>query len=220
MTETPRTIGILGAGKVGTVLARLALAAGHRVLISASGPADRIALIVDVLAPGAEARTTSEVIEEAEVVILALPLGKVRTLPAAALAGKLVIDATNHWEPVDGPLPEFTAGPRGTSEVVASLLPGARVVKAFNHLGYHDLDERGTPPGTPGRIALAVAGDAAGDVATVAALVDGFGFDPVPTGDLASGRSFQAHTPAFGFPLTAEELRTALGVPAGDTGIP
>jgi Predicted dinucleotide-binding enzymes len=216
VTETSRTVGILGAGKVGTVLARLALAAGHRVLVSASGGAERIALIVDVLAPGAEARTTPEVVEEADVVILALPLGKVRTLPAAALAGKLVVDATNHWEPVDGPLPEYTDGPRGTSEVVASVLPGARVVKAFSHLGYHDLDERGTPPGTPDRVALAIAGDDPADVAEVAALVDAFGFDPVPTGDLASGRAFQAHTPAFGFPLTAPELRAALAsAPAG-----
>lgn len=210
MTSLPRTIGILGAGKVGTVLARLALAAGHRVLISASGSADRIALIVEVLAPGAEARTTPEVIAEADAVILALPLGKVRTLPAADLVGRLVIDAANHWEPVDGPLPEFTQDPRGTSEVVAEVLPGARVVKAFSHLGYHDLDERGMPAGSPSRVALAVAGDDPADVATVAALIDELGFDPVPTGDLASGRAFQAHTPAFGYPLTADALRAAL----------
>lgn len=210
---TPRTVGILGAGKVGTVLARLALAAGHPVLISSSGSAERIALIVDVLAPGAEPLTTPEVIERADVVILALPLGKVGTLPAAALAGKLVIDAANHWEPVDGPLPEFTADPagRGTSEIVAGMLPGARVVKAFSHLGYHDLDERGAPPGAPDRVALAVAGDDPVDVATVAALIDELGFDPLPTGDLASGRSFQSHTPAFGYPLTRDELRAALG---------
>lgn len=206
-------IGILGAGKVGTVLARLALAAGHRVLISASGSADRIALIVDVLAPGAEARTTPEVIEAADVVILALPLGKVRTLPADALAGKLVIDTTNHWEPVDGPLPEITGDPRGTSAVVADLLPGARIVRAFSHLGYHDLDERGTPPGTPDRVALAIAGDDPEAVAEVARLVDEFGFDPLPTGDLLTGRAFQSHTPAFGYPLTREELGAAIAAP-------
>lgn len=210
---SPHTIGILGAGKVGTVLARLALAAGHPVLISSSGSAERIALIVDVLAPGAVPLTTPEVIERADAVILALPLGKIRTLPAAALAGKLVIDATNHWEPVDGPLPEFTGDPRGTSEVVADLLPGARIVKSFSHLGYHDLDERGTPPGTPGRVALAIAGDEERDVAAVAALVDEFGFEPLPTGPLASGRSFQAHTAAFGFPLTLPELRAAVANP-------
>jgi 8-hydroxy-5-deazaflavin:NADPH oxidoreductase len=213
MPATPRTVGILGAGKVGTVLARLALAAGHRVVISASGDASRIALIVEVLAPGAEAATTPEVIKAADVVILALPLGKVRTLPADALVGKLVIDATNFWEPVDGPLPEFTAGDRGTSEVVASLLPGARVVKAFSHLGYHDLDERGLPSGSPGRVGLAVAGDDPADVAIVAALVDELGFEPVVTGALETGRRFQAHTPAFGYPLSPGELRDATTAP-------
>lgn len=213
VTATPSVIGILGAGKVGTVLARLALAAGHRVLLSSSGEAARIALIVDVLAPGAEARTTSEVIEQADVVILALPLGKVRTLSAEALRGKLVIDATNHWEPIDGPLPEVTGDPRGTSAVVADLLPGARVVKAFSHLGYHDLDERGTPPGTPGRVALAIAGDDPDAVEQVAHLVDDFGFDPLVTGDLLTGRAFQSHTRAFGYPLTREELGAAIAAP-------
>jgi 8-hydroxy-5-deazaflavin:NADPH oxidoreductase len=213
MPATPRVVGILGAGKVGTVLARLALAAGHRVLISSSGSAERIALIVEVLAPGAEAATTPQVIEAADVVILALPLGKVRTLPADALAGKLVIDAANYWEPVDGPLPELTEAPEGTSVVVASLLPGARVVKAFSHLGYHDLDERGLPAGSRGRVALAVAGDDAADVATVAALVDELGFDPVLTGSLATGKGFQAHTAAFGYPLNASELQAAIGRP-------
>jgi predicted dinucleotide-binding enzyme len=210
MPGTPRIVGILGAGKVGTVLARLALAAGHRVLISSSGSAERIALIVDVLAPGAEAATTADVIKAADVVILALPLGKVRTLPTDALAGKLVVDTTNYWEPVDGPLPEFTASDRGTSEVVADLLPGARVVKAFSHLGYHDLDERGLPSGSPGRVGLAVAGDDPADVATVAALVDELGFEPLITGGLATGRRFQAHTPAFGYPLSLAELRDAV----------
>jgi len=184
------------------------------VLISSSGDASRISLIVEVLAPGAEAAITPEVIEAADVVILALPLGKVRSLPASSLAGKLVIDTTNFWEPVDGPLPSFTESPEGTSVVVASLLPGARVVKAFSHLGYHDLDERGLPSGSPGRVGLAVAGDDPDAVATVAALVDELGFEPVVTGSLETGRRFQAHTPAFGYPLAPDELRSATA-PAG-----
>ena len=210
------TIGILGAGKVGTVLARLALAAGHRVLMSGSGPVSRIELIVDVLAHGAEPRTTAEVIREADVVILALPLGKIGSLPADALVGKLVIDATNYWEPVDGTLPEFADDPRGTSEIVAEKLPGARIVKAFSHLGYHDLDERGRPAGAPDRVALALAGDDPGDIATVAGLIDEFGFDPVEVGELATGVRFQAFTPVFGVPLTRDELATATGAHEGE----
>jgi predicted dinucleotide-binding enzyme len=204
------TVGIVGAGKVGTVLARLALAAGFRVLISGSGSPDRIALIVDVLAHGAQPRTTAEVIAGADVVILALPLGKVRTLPAAALGGKLVIDALNYWEPVDGLLPEFAETTRSTSEHVRDDLPGARLVKAFSHLGYHDLDERGRAAGAPDRVALAVAGDDASAVAEVAQLVDALGFDPVEAGPLAAGIAFQAGTPAFGVPMSAAELRQAL----------
>ena len=205
------TIGILGAGKVGTVLARLALAAGHRVVMSGSGPASRIELIVDVLAHGAEARTSAEVIREADIVVLALPLGKIGSLPADALAGKLVIDATNYWEPVDGALPEFADDPRGTSEIVAQKLPGARLVKAFSHLGYHDLDERGRPAGDPERVGLAIAGDDADDLDEVAALVDELGFDPVIVGPLTSGVRFQSFTPVFGVPMYRDELARLTG---------
>lgn len=210
MTSSATTIGIIGAGKVGTVLARLALAAGHRVLISGSREPSRIALIVDVLAPGAEALTTAEVIEGSDVVILALPLRSLSTLPADALRGKLVLDAMNYWEPTDGSLPEYADDERGTSEIVASHLPGTRFVKTFSHLGYHDLDERGLPPGSPGRIALALAGDDPVAVAEAAAIVDSFGFDPHPTGPLVTGRAFQAHTPAFGIPMTREQLASAV----------
>jgi predicted dinucleotide-binding enzyme len=204
------TIGILGAGKVGTVLARLALAAGYRVLISGSGSASRIHLIVDVLAHGAEAVTTSEAIRESDIVVLALPLGKIGSLPAGALVGKLVIDATNYWEPVDGPLPEFADDPRGTSEIVAAKLPGARIVKGFSHLGYHELDERGRPSGDPDRVALALAGDDADDLARVARIVDALGFDPLIVGPLERGRRFQAFTPVFGVPMSRAELATAI----------
>ena len=213
------TIGILGAGKVGTVLGRLFLAAGYPVIISGSGAASKIALIVDVLVPGAAVATSEEVARDADVVILALPLGKYLSIPRDALRGKLVLDAMNYWWEIDGHRADLSDPRVSTSELVQAYLSDSRVVKAFNHMGYHDLDEGPRPPDAPGRKALGLAGDDDADLAIAAALVDAVGFDPLVVGTLRDSIVLEPGSALFGANFEAEAVRDALSAfPESDRG--
>jgi len=204
--EHDPTIGILGAGRVGTAIARQALKAGYRVRIATAKPAAENALLVDIVTPGASAVESAEA-AASDLVVLAIPLHKYRTLNPDDLAGKVVIDAMNYWSPVDGVFDDFESDPRTTSEIVDEFLAGSRVVKSLNHIGYHELGEDDLAAGDSARRALALAGDDANAKALVMTFIDRLGYDAVDAGPLASGRAFEPATEIFTGSHTAHQLR-------------
>ena len=199
-------LGIVGAGKFGTTLARAATAVGYDVAISGSGPTDEIALTVEVLAPGATAATTEEVVRHADVIVLAVPTHRFRELPPDSFAGKILIDAMNYWEPVDGDDPELAAATDGTSKVVQDRFRSARVVKSLNQLGYHQLEENQRPKGTRDRIAIGTAGDDRLAVRKVMRLLDRLGFDPVDAGPLKNGLALEPDGSPIALTYSADQL--------------
>ncbi|MCW5714850.1 MAG: NAD(P)-binding domain-containing protein [Bauldia sp.] len=204
-----RTVGILGAGRVGTAVARQALPGGYAVALGTAKPPEDIELIVSFTAPGAVAKTAEDVIAGADLVILAIPLSHYRDLARHDFGGRIVIDAMNYWPPVDGTMAEFE-GEESSSEVVQRLLPDARIVRALNHIGYHELEENALPPGAAGRQALALAGDDPAARAAVAEFLDRLGYDPVDAGPLRAARFFGAGFPLFGTRLDRAEMTAAL----------
>ena len=204
------TIGLIGAGHIGSQVARLAIANGYRVVISNSRGPETLAELVTELGPGARAASAAEAARAGDIVVVTVPLKNYRQVPVEPLAGKIVIDTNNYYPQRDGHIPELDTESTTTAELLQAHLPASKVVKAFNHIYAAQLTTDGRPAGTPDRRALVIAGDDRDAKATVSALLDQFGFDAVDAGPLKEGWRIQRDTPGYGPRRTAPELRQDL----------
>jgi predicted dinucleotide-binding enzyme len=205
-----KTIGLIGAGHIGSQVARLAVAHGYDVVISNSRGPETLADLVRELGPHARAATVLDAANAGDIVVVTIPLKNYRSVPVEPLAGKIVIDTNNYYPQRDGHIPELDNESTTTSELLQAHLPKSKVVKAFNHIYAAQLTTDGRPAGTPNRRALVIAGDDAGAKATVTRLLDEFGFDTVDAGPLKEGWRIQRDTPGYGPRRNAEELRRDL----------
>jgi 8-hydroxy-5-deazaflavin:NADPH oxidoreductase len=203
-------IAVLGAGHVGPVIARVAIDAGYEVSIAASGDPDDIALITEILAPGAKPRWAADAVADADVVVLAIPLHRFASFDPSSVAGKIVVDVMNYWPPIDGTQELFEDRQYGSSEIVARRLTESAIVKTLNHIGYHELEEDRRPMDSPDRRALGIAGDDRASVDMVAEVVERIGYDVVRLGGLSAGGLLEPGSSAFGRSLTRDEFEMAV----------
>jgi 8-hydroxy-5-deazaflavin:NADPH oxidoreductase len=201
-------IGIIGAGFVGRAIGKLAVKAGHQVMLSNSrGPHTLFSLRHGV---GAEVGTVEDAAKFGEIIVIAIPFAAYRSVPADLLAGKVVIDTNNNYPDRDGRIAELDAFETTTSEMLAKHLPQSRIVKAFNAITMNDLETDGRPAGAADRRALPLAGDDVDAKAVARRLYEEFGFDAVDAGQLSEGFRFERATPAYCVPLAKAALQDTL----------
>jgi predicted dinucleotide-binding enzyme len=206
-------IGIIGAGRIGGVLARHFVMQGHEVAVSNSREPETLGDLVAELGKNARAMTPADVAKWAEVVVVSVPFGRYTELPTEGFEGKTVIDTNNYYPARDGVFPELDNDTTTSSELLQQHLKGARVVKAFNGINWEHLRDFSRPPGRPNRIGIPISGDDAEAKAAVAALIDSIGFDAVDAGTLAvGGRKHQPGTEVYAADLRTADLREKLGV--------
>jgi predicted dinucleotide-binding enzyme len=194
---TTTTLGLIGAGHIGGTVARLAVAAGHDVVLSNSRGPETLSDLVAELGPRARAATPAEAAAAGDLVVVTVPLKAYRDVPVEPLAGKVVIDTNNYYPERDGVFPELEDESTTTSELLQAHLPTSSVVKAFNNIYFEHLATLGRPSGSPERSLLTIAGDDAAAKRTVAEFLDTIGYDAHDLGPLAEGWRVQRDTSAY-----------------------
>ncbi len=204
------TLGLIGAGNIGQAVARLAIDHGYDVVLSNSRGPETLTDVVADLGPAAQADTAEGVAMRGDIVVVTIPLRAYRDVPVEPLKGKVVIDTNNYYPQRDGQIAALDDHSTTSSALLQAHLPDSHVVKAFNHIMSAHLTEHAEPAGSAGRRALAIAGDDEAAKATVATIIDEFGFDVVDAGALAESWRIEPGTPGYGPRLDAGELREAL----------
>jgi hypothetical protein len=201
-------IGMVGAGNIGSTLARLFVRAGHDVAISNSRAPETLATLVRELGDHARATMAVDAARFGEVTVVSVPFGKYRTVPVEGSDGKFVIDTNNYYPSRDGQFSELDEDRTTSSEMLAAHLPQARIVKAFNAIYWEHLRDGARPAGASDRIAIPISGDDEEAKSVVASLIDEIGFDAVDLGSLAvGGRKHQPGSPFYVADLSADEMR-------------
>jgi hypothetical protein len=200
------TVGIIGAGHIGSTLARGLVDRGYRVVISNSRGPETLADLVAELGENASAATAADAAASADIAIVTVPLMALDAIPVAPLAGKIVLDTNNYYWERDGRIAVLDDKRATTAGLLQEHLLGSKVAKAFNHIMSGQILTDGTPAGTEDRRALATASDFDDAAAFVAALYDEFGFDSVNIGPLADSWRVERDQPAYVVRQNRDEL--------------
>jgi 8-hydroxy-5-deazaflavin:NADPH oxidoreductase len=211
------TLGQIGSGHIGSTVAKLAVDAGHDVVLSNSRGPETLAELIAELGPRARAATGEEAASAGDFLLVSLPLKAYPSVPALALAGKTVLDTGNYYPERDGHIAELDDKSLTDSEYLARYMPGADVVKVFNNIFFKHLLNLPRPVGAADRSALPIVGDNDLAKAAVVAFLDSLGYDAVDDGPLAEGWRQQPGTPVYGTPYGS--FGNEQGVPAGEAAI-
>ena len=204
------TIGIIGAGHIGSRLARKAVQLGYDVVISNSRGPETLSDLVAELGPRARAATPAEAAAAGDFAVVTVPFKSIGTIPVEPLAGKIVIDTNNYYWERDGHVPALDNGEATTSGLLQEHLPHSKVAKGFNHILSTQIGADGSPAGSPNRRALATASDFPEAGELVARLYDEFGFDTVNIGPLSESWRVERDRPAYAVRQNAAELTANL----------
>jgi predicted dinucleotide-binding enzyme len=204
------TIGIIGAGHIGSAIARKAVELGYDVVISNSRGPETLADLLAELGPKVRAATSAEAAAAGDFAVVTVPLKNYQEIPVEPLAGKIVIDTNNYYWERDGRIPALDNGEATTSGLLQEHLPESKVAKGFNHIMASQISTDGTPAGTDNRRALATASDYPEAAELVTRLYDEFGFDTVDIGSLEDSWRVERDRPAYVVRQTAQELKDNL----------